>query len=29
MGFRRQVGLPRAQTEEMLARMALVALLDA
>jgi AcrR family transcriptional regulator len=28
MGYRRQVGLPRVQTEEMLARMALVALLD-
>jgi len=29
MGYRRQVGLPRVQTEELLARMALVALLDA
>ena len=28
-GYRRQVGLPRAQAEDMLARMALVALLDA
>ena len=28
-GYRRQVGLPRAQAEEMLARMALVALLEA
>jgi AcrR family transcriptional regulator len=28
-GYRRQVGLPRAQVEEMLARMALVALLEA
>lgn len=28
-GYRRQVGLPRAQAEEMLARMATVALLDA
>lgn len=28
-GYRRQVGLPRAQAEEMLARMAIVALLDA
>ena len=28
-GYRRQVGLPRAQAEAMLARMALVALLDA
>jgi AcrR family transcriptional regulator len=28
-GYRRQVGLPRAQAESMLARMALVALLDA
>ena len=27
-GYRRQVGLPRAQAEEMLARMAVVALLD-
>jgi len=27
-GYRRQVGLPRAQAEELLARMALVALLD-
>jgi hypothetical protein len=28
-GYRRQVGLPRARAEDMLARMALVALLDA
>lgn len=28
-GYRRQVGLPRAQAEDLLARMALVALLDA
>jgi AcrR family transcriptional regulator len=28
-GYRRQVGLPRAQAEDMLARMALVALVDA
>ena len=28
-GYRRQVGLPRAQAEDMLSRMALVALLDA
>ena len=28
-GYRRQVGLPRVEAEEMLARMALVALLDA
>ena len=28
-GYRRQVGLPRAQAEDMLARMAVVALLDA
>lgn len=28
-GYRRQIGLPRAQAEEMLARMAVVALMDA
>ena len=27
-GYRRQVGLPRSQAEDLLARMALVALLD-